>query len=448
MPPDSARCVIGSGNRSHARHRVTRPLRTYAGGVTTASLTDQLLVRSRPVTGTAELLDLLPSPRGALCWVRGGEGLVGWGEVAQVRTSGPARFARAQDWWDSFTARLDVRDEIGLPGSGPVAFTSFAFGDSPGRSVLTVPRVVVGRRDGVSWVTEIESEDAGEPTETVAPVRRPRGVRYSDGQLTVTAWRDAVHRAVERMRGGQLDKVVLAHDLLALADEPLDPRFLLHGLGARYPSCWAFAVEGLVGATPELLLRRRGDEVTSQVLAGTTWPRAGADPDALAAELLDSAKDRDEHRYAVESLAQSLQPFCTSLQAPEQPDVLALRNVLHLASEVRGRLDSRPTSLLALAAAVHPTAAVGGTPTGAAVDLIGELEAMGRGRYAGPVGWVDGDGNGELGIALRCAQLQGAAARLFAGCGIVAGSDPDEEVAEAAAKLVPVRDALEGVEAD
>jgi menaquinone-specific isochorismate synthase len=133
------------------------------------------------------------------------------------------------------------------------------------------------------------------------------------------------------------------------------------------------------------------------------------------------------------------------LTVPDAPTVLRLRNVMHLATEVRGRLRSPATPLLALADAVHPTAAVGGTPTPDAVRTIGELEAMDRGRYAGPVGWIDATGNGELGIALRCAQVTGRTARLFAGCGIVAGSDPDSEVAEAAAKLVPIRDALEGV---
>lgn len=413
--------------------------------MTTAPLTDRLRVHSRPLPDGAELVDLVPSPHGVLSWVRDGEGLVGWGEVARVGTGGPDRFAWAQRWWDSFAARLDVRDEVGLPGSGPVAFASLAFGDSPGHSVLTVPRVVVGRRGGTSWVTEIE---LGSPAETVVPVRPPRGLRYSQGRLSVTSWRDAVSRAVGRMRDGELDKVVLAHDLLAVADEPLDPRFLLHSLAARYPSCWAFAVDGLVGATPELLLRRRGDEVSSQVLAGTTWPHAGADTATLAAELLASAKDRAEHRYAVESLAQTLRPFCVELAMPDEPTVLALRNVLHLASKVCGTLDARSTPLLRLAGAVHPTAAVGGTPTPVAVRLIDELEAMDRGRYAGPVGWVDADGDGELGIALRCAQVAGRAARLFAGCGLVAGSDPDEEVTEAAAKLVPIRDALEAVDAD
>jgi menaquinone-specific isochorismate synthase len=387
---------------------------------------------------------MLPSPRRVLSWVRAGEGLVAWGEVARVCTEGPHRFARAQDWWQSFCARLDTRDEVGLPGSGPVAFASLAFDDSPGSSVLVVPRVVVGRRAGQCWVTEFEAASATEP---VIPVSRPRGVRYFDGELPVTAWRDAVARAVSRMRAGSGPaKVVLAHDLLAVAEEPLDPRFLLHGLAARYPSCWTFAVDQLVGATPELLLRRRGTEVVSRVLAGTSWPHNGADPNALAAELLSSAKDRDEHRYAVDSLAQALRPFCTELDVPTAPSVLRLHNVLHLATEVRGLLHPASPPLLTLADALHPTAAVGGTPTAAAVSTIGELEAMDRGRYAGPVGWVDAAGNGELGIALRCAQVVGRFARLFAGCGIVAGSDPDSEVAEAAAKLVAIRDALEGVD--
>jgi menaquinone-specific isochorismate synthase len=411
--------------------------------VTTAPLTDRLVVHSHLVQGGTALLDMLPSPRGVLAWVRAGEGLVAWGEVARVCTEGPYRFARAQDWWNSFCAQLDTRDEVGLPGSGPVAFASLAFDDSPGSSVLIVPRIVVGYRDGTTWVTEYQT---GVATGPVVPVRRPHGLRYSDGELPVAAWREAVARAVSRMRDGSAPaKVVLAHDLLAVADEPLDPRFLLQGLAARYPSCWTFAVDQLVGATPELLLRRRGTKVLSQVLAGTIWPHDGTNAEGLALELLDSAKDRDEHRYAVESLAQALTPFCTDLTVPAAPSVLELRNVLHLATEVRGVLHLAGPPLLTLADAVHPTAAVGGTPTPAAVSAISELEAMDRGRYAGPVGWVDAAGDGELGIALRCAQVVGRFARMFAGCGIVAGSDPDCEVAEAAAKLVPIRDALEGV---
>jgi menaquinone-specific isochorismate synthase len=249
------------------------------------------------------------------------------------------------------------------------------------------------------------------------------------------------------MRAGALDKAALAHDLLAVAGAPLDPRFLLRGLARRYPSCWSFAVDGLVGATPELLLRRSGSTVSSRVLAGTAWSEeaAPANRAELARRLLSSDKDRREHALAVESLAAALEPLCASLDVPQEPGVLALRNVSHLVSDVHGKLDrDDPASLLRLAAAVHPTAAVGGTPRAAAVELIAELEGMDRGRYAGPVGWMDADGDGELGIALRCAQLDGPVARLFAGCGVVADSDPDTEVREAAAKLRPVREALTG----
>jgi menaquinone-specific isochorismate synthase len=248
------------------------------------------------------------------------------------------------------------------------------------------------------------------------------------------------------MRAGEIEKAVLAHDLLAVGEDPLDPRFLLGGLARRYPTCWAYAVDGLVGATPELLIRRTGGTVESRVLAGTAWPGDGpdADPARLADRLLGSVKDRREHALAIDSLADALRPLCAELDIPESPSVIALHNVSHLASDVHGKLPAEdPSSLLQLAEAVHPTAAVGGTPREAAVALIAELEGMDRGRYAGPVGWVDGDGDGELGIALRCAQLDGPVARLFAGCGVVADSDPDTEVREAAAKMVAVRDALE-----
>ncbi|GDY29432.1 isochorismate synthase [Gandjariella thermophila] len=402
-------------------------------------------MRTREVSCPVELLDLLPGPDDALAWVSGGEGLVGWGEAARVEASGPDRFAELDRWWRRFASEFDVQDDVRRPGTGPVAFTSIAFADEPGRSVLVVPRVVVGQRDGVTWITEIGGPGDGAaqvPMQRVRPVRRPTVDRYTAGQLPVVGYRDAVHKAVHRMRTGELDKVVLAHDLLAVTDGPVDARFLLRRLADRYPNCWAYAVDGLVGATPELLLRRTGRRVSSRVLAGTTWPRPGVDADELAAGLLGSAKDREEHRFAVRSLAATLSPYCAELRVPEAPTVMRLPNVLHLASEVHGRLlDGTP--LLRLAEAVHPTAAVGGFPTAAAVRLIAELEPMDRGRYTGPVGWLDAEGGGELGIALRCAELGDGAVRLFAGCGIVADSDPDSEVREAAAKLVPMREALE-----
>ncbi|CCH35265.1 isochorismate synthase [Actinosynnema sp. NPDC047251] len=398
----------------------------------------RLRVRTERATD-AGLLGRLPAPTGALAWVRDGSGLVGWGEAARFEVSGPDRFAAADRWWREFTATLEVEDGLGVPGSGPVAFVSLAFADRPGRSVLVVPEVVAGVRNGQAWLTTVGD---GRSTE-VRPVRRPRTVRYSDGELSVPAYREAVRAAVARMRAGGPAKVVLAHDLLAVADEPIDHRFVLEGLARRYPECWVYAVDGLIGATPELLLRRSGRVVDSRVLAGTTWPHDGVPDDDLAAALLSSAKDREEHEYAVASLTGALRPFCASLSV-EGPSVLRLPNVSHLSSDVIGTLTGTP-SLLALGAALHPTAAVGGTPRADALAVIEELEGMDRGRYAGPVGWIDANGDGELGVALRCAQVEGATARLFAGCGLVAESDPDSEVREAHAKLRPFREALEGM---
>ncbi|GAY08908.1 Menaquinone-specific isochorismate synthase [Pseudonocardia sp. N23] len=387
------------------------------------------------------LLDLLPDDR-PLSWVRDGEGLVGWGEVARFTGTGAGRFAEADAWWRSFAARLDVHDDLEIPGTGAVAFASFTFADRSPGSVLIVPRVVVGRRDGQTWITEFAGDGVPAAMRRAMPVRAGGALRYDDGNMTVARYRRAVAEAVSRMRAGELDKAALAHDLLAVADEPLDPRYLLAGLAHHYPTCWAYSVDGLVGATPELLLRREGDVVSSRVLAGTIWPGSqdGAD---IGATLLASAKDQREHAFAVDSLAATLRPHCTTLDVPDEPSILALHNVSHLSSDVRGELRDG-ASLLTLAADVHPTAAVGGTPRAAALRVIAELERMDRGRYAGPVGWLDAAGDGELGIALRCAQLDGRTARLFAGCGIVADSDPDTEVSEAAAKLVAVREALEG----
>ena len=411
--------------------------------MTTAPIADRLRVSSRVVAGVAgDLVGMLPAPDDALCWVKGGEGIVGWGELARFEASGPLRFTKLDSWWRSFSSRMRVRDEVKLPGSGPVAFTSIAFADEPGRSVLVVPRVVMGRRDGVTWVTEQGGADDTAPVE-VQPVGEPGQVRYSDGQLPVTEWREVVAGAVGMMRGGELAKVVLAHDLVAVAEHPVDPRYLLRGLAANYPNCWVFSVDGLVGATPELLVRRLGHRVDARVLAGTAWPHDGLAGSLLAGELMSSDKNRSEHAYAVQSMVEALRPFCSPLQVPDEPSVLRLHNVQHLATEIHGRLTGGQ-SVLRLAWLAHPTAAVGGTPAPDACRLISELERMDRGRYAGPVGWVDAAGNGELGIALRCGEVSGRTVRLFAGCGIVADSDPDVEVREAAAKLVPVRDALEG----
>jgi menaquinone-specific isochorismate synthase len=397
-------------------------------------------VRSQPVDLVGTILQRLPHSSDALAWVRDGEGLVGWGEAARLEVTGPDRFARARDWWRELVAHADVDDEVGTRGSGLVAFGSFAFRDDE-TSVLVVPEVVLGRGGGQTWLTTI-----GDPPRLASPdpVRPTRGLRYAQGDMPVTRFRAAVAAAVSRIGAGELQKVVLAHDLLAVAEDDIDVRAVLAGLAAGNPDCWTFSVDGLVGASPELLVSRTGDRVVSHVLAGTT-PRGGdvEDDHTRIAALLNSAKDQEEHRYAVESLAESLAPHVRDLDVPAVPHALELSNVTHLATEVTATIQDR-SDVLDLLAALHPTAAVGGTPRPAALAVVEALETMDRGRYTGPVGWVDARGDGEWCIALRCAQLDGPTARLYAGCGIVAGSDPDEEVLEAQAKLVPVRDALEG----
>lgn len=398
------------------------------------------VVRSRRVDLVGPLLHRLPSADGALAWVRDGDGMVGWGEAARLEVTGPHRFTRAQAWWREVLASLTVEDEVSVRGTGPVLFGSFSFAADE-TSVLVLPEVVLGRAGGSSWLTTV-----GEPPRLSSPfpVTGPGELRYEHGQAPVTSFRSAVERAVARIDAGELDKVVLAHDLVARADTAIDPRFVLGGLAAANPGCWSFAVDGLVGATPELLVGLAGGAVTSRVLAGTTTRGGSAAADTVRVDaLLHSAKDLAEHRFAVESLVTALRGHVRDLEVPAGPRSLELSNVTHLATDVHATL-ADGSQVLDLVAALHPTAAVGGTPTPAALEVLAELEGMDRGRYAGPVGWVDAGGDGEWGIALRCAQLSGRRARLFAGCGIVAGSDPDDEVLEAQAKLVPVRDALEG----
>jgi menaquinone-specific isochorismate synthase len=295
-------------------------------------------------------------------------------------------------------------------------------------------------------VTTVGVDKIGAPPSLAPadPAEPPAGVRFADGALSGAEWELVVAEAVRRIQAGGLEKVVLARDLLATAESDIDVRWPLARLSESYPMCWTFHVDGLFGATPEMLVRRERGLVTSRVLAGTIRRTGNDERDlALAATLARSSKDLEEHEYAVRSVADALAPHCTSMNVPESPFVLHLPNVMHLATDVAGVTKDDATSL-ELAEALHPSAAVGGTPTDVATRLIGEVEGMGRGRYAGPVGWMDGAGDGEWGIALRSAEVDGNRVRLFAGCGIVADSDPEAELAETQAKFVPVRDAITG----
>jgi menaquinone-specific isochorismate synthase len=443
---------------------------------------ERLTVRTVAVPDTGDVLAGLPDPD-VVAWVRRGSGLAGWGEAARVTLpSGEDRFTAGEKWLRALFDAAEVDDQVRTRGTGPVAFGTFTFDPSSDGSVLVVPRILRGRDgQGRAWLTTVTTPgtatrgtDAqhvpargnparGNPAQDDrtqddrtqddraqdSPEQAPAGIRWHDGSLSAPHWEQAVAKAVTAIKANDpLRKVVLARDLYATATGPIDARVLLGRLAARYPECYTYACDGMVGASPELLIRRDGRQVSALVLAGTT-PRGGSEPedDALGAALLADAKNAEEHVYAVTSMRDSLEPLCETLDIEAHPVLLKLPNLQHLGTEVHGTLRaSREAgkSALALAGAVHPTAAVCGTPTGAAMELIRELEQMDRERYAGPVGWVDADGNGEFAIALRCAQLSGNTARLFAGCGIVAGSVPNAELAEAQVKFRPMRNALDG----
>lgn len=409
-----------------------------------ADLALPLVVRSAPIADPGALLSLLPE-HDALAWVHGGDGIVGWGRTARFETSGSSRFADAAQWWRELSSHAIVRDDVEVPGSGLVAFGSFTFTDDAEGSTLVVPEIVVGRREGVTWVTVIGTGITALPDVSPTSVpAEPVGTTFADGPVDSLTWQGIVAEAVSRIADDQLDKVVLARDLVATLDEPLDVRAPLTRLAAEYPSCWTFHIDGFFGSTPEMLVRLERGLVTSRVLAGTIR-RTGDDTHdlALAGSLARSSKDLEEHEYAVRSVADALAPHCTNMFVPETPFVLHLPNVMHLATDVTGVMKNG-ASALTLAASLHPSAAVGGTPTDEAVRLIAEIELLDRARYAGPVGWIDARGDGEWGIGLRSAQVEGdgRTVRLFAGCGIVADSVPADELAESNAKLIPVRDAL------
>ncbi|MDP1720610.1 MAG: isochorismate synthase [Candidatus Nanopelagicaceae bacterium] len=388
------------------------------------------------------LLELLPDAD-PVTWVRRGEGLVGWGVHASTTVSGPQRFRQAREWWHQELEKLAVTDSVHLSGTGPILFASFSFSPAD-ESVLTMPKVVVGTRAGQSWITWIGDGPQPELLDAADSVV-PGNYSWRNGTISVDEWQGQVAKAIDSIQSKTIDKVVLARDLNGATTNRIDPRSILRNLALEYPATWCFSIAGLVGATPELLLRLNRAMVTSRVLAGTISRTGDDEKDlALAASLARSSKDLEEHMYAVRSVAESLAPFCTSTNVPDSPFVLHLANVMHLATDVTGAISEFPQHVdtFSILEKLHPSAAVCGTPTEMATKVIADLEGMPRGRYAGPVGWIDARGDGELGIALRCGQISENEIRLFAGCGIVAGSDPRRELAESQAKFAPMMSAL------
>jgi menaquinone-specific isochorismate synthase len=419
-----------------------------------------LLARTRILDADPDLVAVAGDD--GVVFVKERVGVAGVGFAARIpvpRSGGAADAAVVA----ASLAAIDHDDPVHHPGSGPVAIGALPFAPSAAGE-LVVPRIVVGRsEDGTRWVTTIAAADDEPSSHEVDQVVR-RGLDRSTGFArdagldpadagpgeyslralrSAASWCDAVSEATVRIARGEAEKVVLARAVEVRTDQPLAPSAILDQLRRSYPASHLFSVGGFLGATPELLVARSGHRVTAHPMAGTA-PRSG-DPSAdarLAASLLASSNTRAEHRHTIDMVHDTLLPWCSYLDEEAEPSVVAMANVQHLGTRLEGRLSDPPASVLELVTALHPTPAVGGTPRAAALALIADLEELDRGRYAGPVGWVDAAGNGTWAVGIRSAEIDGTTARLFAGVGVVADSDPAQELAETRAKLQALLGAL------
>jgi len=439
-----------------------------------------LVSRTRPLSVDGELLDALAVRLGGLggfAWLHDGGGLMASGVAARVRlgtgvstigvgeSAGGSPIETAAAEVEDLLAEIEIDDPLRLPGTGPIAVGALPFGrpdGSPrvdGQGDLVVPATVVGRSsDGRGWITTTEAVDAQEEvghrnhesSRLAKESQRRRGlgapsrfvVGGGAGRQRFTA---AVREALDTIDGTPLAKVVLARQVTVEADQAFDLTDVLRRLQRLDPGCFVYAAAGIVGASPELLVRRRGDRAVSRPMAGSTARGATVAEDRWLADRLEASdKELDEHRMVVEAVRAALEGVCHQVVAEARPEVVRLATVAHLATSVVGVLRAPEPSALALAGILHPTPAVAGAPRPLALDTISRLEDFDRGLYGGPVGWVDSRGDGDWAVALRCAQIDesGKLARLTAGAGVVAGSDPDAEWAETQAKLEPMLRAL------
>jgi isochorismate synthase len=386
---------------------------------------------TRPLGREVDLNDVAAGH--GFLFVRDGVGLAGRGVAARIGVDEVA----------DVLAAIERDDSVGEPGCGPVALGVLPF--LPGAPAeLVIPQVVVGKGpDGHRWVTTIDGalDDLDVPTPP-----RPSTAAFTVGPgIDPGVFLAAVERGRDAVRAGQLTKVVIARDVLVTADRPMDVHAILLRLRAGFGSSYRYSVDGFIGASPELLVARHGSVVRSHPLAGTAARTGDPGTDArLAAELIASMKDQIEHRVVIDVVHDTLLPFASYLDWEPEPSIVTVANVQHLGTRVEGRLSDPPANVLDLARRLSPTPALGGHPRDAAIELIGEIEGMERGRYGGAVGWVDAAGNGTWAVAIRCAELNAdrCAARLFAGCGIVADSDPWAELAETQAKFQAMLSAI------
>lgn len=394
----------------------------------------ELVARTRRLDADPDLLQV--TGEFGVIWARGRTGLAGRGVAARIDVprDDPATAAKAVH--DALGA-IAVDDDVRLPGTGPVAFGALPF-DIDAPAELVVPELVVGRaEDGTRWITTVSTGvvEPELPGHDEAPPSGPTEFRVRS-ERPPADWCRALEAMREELRAGVAKKAVLARAVTVEGDVPLSTRSILERLRATYPACMLFAVDGFVGATPELLVARAGDLVRSHPMAGTA-PRSD-DPttDArLAAALIASTKDQQEHRLTIDMVHDTLLPWCSYLDEEAEPSIVAMANVQHLATAVEGRLSNPPASVVELMVALHPTPAVGGAPRSAALELIARHEGTDRGRFGGPVGWVDAEGNGAWSVGIRSAEVRGTRARLLAGVGVLPDSDTAAELAETRAKL-------------
>jgi len=385
---------------------------------------------------------------------RSGMGLATSGEAARIEAGdGPERIVRLSRMLTEALGAIERSSE----GPRALAVASIPFDDERPAHAVIPARAAIRLEPDETWQLEIDAGVFGTPhggRERWTGRTLPHDA-FEEIQVRPDPepdeYAEAVARATKSIARGDLRKVVLARSVIVDAGRALDLKQLLWRLRAVDPECYVFAApqhDGavdavLVGATPELLVRRRGRAVEATPLAGSSQRFGDPERDRTSADrLFGSAKDREEHAVVVDDVAHVLRAFCDGLQYPHEPELLGTANVWHLATPFRGRLHDPAVTSLDLVAALHPTPAVCGTPREAAREALAALEPIDRRGYAGPVGWTDANGDGEWAIALRCAEITGSAARLFAGAGIVADSVPEAEVDETERKFRALLDAL------
>ena len=384
--------------------------------------------------------DLLGSNSSAFIYEK--QGLIGWGEEHRLETTGPNRVLELDSLWKDLVAQAEITDEVNLSGSGLISFGSIAFSDqSKTTSVLVIPKVVVGKQGDTLWLTTINIDEA-EALKLIDLDSNFTSASFEPGQISKDQYLLNVEKGLEVIASGQMEKVVLARDLSASVSKDFNINPALRKLEKKFDSCYIYSVAGMFGASPELLVKVSHSEFSARVLAGTAG--RGTDPgvdQAIGSALIESPKNRAEHKFAIDSLVASLSEFTKEITVDSEPFSIALPNLWHLASDVKAMLSSDSTSLQVVNA-LHPSAAVAGTPRDKALEVIEEIENVNRGRYAGPVGWLGADGDGVWAIALRGAQLSNGKLTAFAGCGIVSGSDAQAELDEAILKFKPIVDSL------